>query len=421
MCASRTLVKTIALAAMVSQVSVAEAACPADSTGSHWGVSATVTPGSVIVMDEYQRQWQQDKRNMAVGVKVSHCALPSDSDAFASDYGYPTLSLGMKYSFNHGVTMHRTTDWNMAKMVDYESRMGNVVSFYGSFERSFFRSRRWTASYEMNFGVAYSQTKYNKDNNVDDELIGSRWLIHFGGGIYAGYRFAHDWGLKAGVEYYHYSNGALNRPNKGANFIGPVVGVAYQPYYEDIVNGRSSFKPTTFKPYWYLNFAAALGGKTLDEDWQKTQFNTEEGQPDYRTSKFHFYTAYSLRAAAMYRYARRWASGIGADFFYGTYASHIEDLDNEAGRQEKHSPVSFGLSACHEVFYHRLSLAVSLGWYLYRHMGATAKDMETPYYEHIGLRYALPVLDGLQVGVDVKAHKTKADLTEVVLVLPVKL
>lgn len=393
-----------------------------DSVIQRWGVEMAVTPGKALVMDEYQRKWQKGKRNFAIDVGFVKVSLPCDSDAFAYDYGYPVLGIGLSYSLNHDVTMHRSAvdDWGLAQEVGYDSRMGDVISLYGSFDRSFFRTRRWSASYVLNFGVAYSRLKYNTYNNIDNELIGSRWLIHFGGSLYAKYHFARDWGIKAGVDYYHYSNGALNRPNKGANFVGPVLGIVYEPYYGEITR-NGSYIPDEFHPYYYVNIVAAFGGKTLDEDWKKTQFNTEIGEPDYRTSDFHFYTAWSVRSAIMYRYARRWASGVGADIFYGNYAHHVEYLDEAAGRYLKHSPVSVGLSAHHEAFYKRFSLAMSIGCYLYRHMGYGAKHIETPYYEHIGLRYAFPAVGGMQVGVDVKAHRTKADLTEVVLVVPVSL
>ena len=95
--------------------------------------------------------------------------------------------------------------------------------------------------------------------------------------------------------------------------------------------------------------------------------------------------AYSAQVDLMWRYARRWASGIGADISYGTYADRVRDLDEAAGRSLPHSPWSFGLGLRHEAYYHRLSLDMALGVYLYRHMGASAKEIEKPYYERIGI------------------------------------
>ena len=61
------------------------------------------------------------------------------------------------------------------------------------------------------------------------------------------------------------------------------------------------------------------------------------------------------------------------------------------------------------------------GVYLYRHMGASAKETEKPYYERIGIFYTIPRFHHLRVGCSVKAHLTKADLTEIVISLPFRL
>ena len=118
----------------------------------------------------------------------------------------------------------------------------------------------------------------------------------------------------------------------------------------------------------------------------------------------------------MYRYARRWSSGVGVDLFYASAARRIRQLDQAAGHtDERHSPWSVGIAAKHEVWWHQFALTMSLGVYLYRHMGFTARDEEKPYYERIGIKYEIPHMHGLTIGANVKAHLTKADQTEITL------
>jgi hypothetical protein len=388
-----------------------------------FGLEVGAQPGWVIAADPYERKWLKGNFAMAVNVGLRYSALPCDSDAYARDFGYPTFSVGVKYGMNHSVTMHRESDpaWGLLEPVDYTSRMGNTVTVYGSFERPFFRTRRWQADYTLSFGVGYTKSKYNTHDAIDNELIGSRWLIYFGAGLHATYRITHDIGLRAGLEFYHHSNGALNRPNKGANVVGPSLSVVYEPYYEELASHGRHVKTTPFKPFTFMDFAVGIGAKTLNEDWQRTQFDTPPGESDYRTSKFRRYITYSVQASVMRRYARRWASGAGVDVFYGSYASHVEKMDLEKGINIEHSPWSLGLSAKHRVYYHNLALHTSLGIYLFRRMGDNAKQVETPYYEHIGLHYSFPSLQRLTVGIDVKAHKTKADYTELVVSFPIRL
>lgn len=387
----------------------------------HWGAEVEFLPGKAINMDEYQKKWMKGNNNYTFGIRVNYISHPCDSDDFAADYDYPTISAGIRYSRNNNITMHRNADeaWPLIEPVDYDSRMGDIITFYGMFSRPFFRTKRWEADYSLAFGVGYSNEKYNTHNAIDNELIGSRWLIYFGAGLHATYRVAANWGLKAGLEFYHHSNGALNRPNKGANILAPSVALCYYPYMESLTNS-GEYRPSRFNKYWYCNFTLGVGGKTLLEDWQKTQFETAPGEDGYRTDKFKFHAAYSMQIDVMCRYARRWASGIGADIFYGTYSSYIEDMDRQQGHTISHSPWSVGIAAKHNVYYHNISLAMSLGYYLYREMGHNASINEKPYYERIGLHYTFPSLGGLTIGCNVKAHLTKADLTEFVISYPIK-
>lgn len=397
-------------------------------TARHVGYSVFVLPQWQIAMDEYERKWLRDKFAFSFGAELNYRALPSDNDAFAEDYNYPTLSAGLKLSLNNGVTMRRTADpsWGKAQMVDYDSRLGDMVTLYGSFTRPLLRRGRWELNYMLRAGVGYGPFIYNKKDNIDNELIGSAFNIYFGAGITASYQITSDLAITAGLLYGHHSNGALARPNKGENHFGPMVGVrslptATAPHTAPEGDTNVCRQGIGAVGGAYLDFRLGLGGKTLLEDWQKTQFYTEPDEPDYRTEDFHFYMSYSASAAFMYRYARRWASGIGADVYYGTYYKHVRDLDEAAGRTVPHSPWSIGISARHEVYYHNLSLDLALGIYLHRQMGSNAKEVEQPYYERVGVFYTFPKLGHLKIGASVQAHRTKADLTELQVSFPVRL
>ena len=394
---------------------------------SHWGFSASISPGRLIVMDDYQKRWQRKKQTMAFAVEANHTELPSDDNPYASDFNYPLISFGAKLNFND-ITMHRSPDpaWGMAQEVDYDSRMGNVLTAYATFTRTIYRQRHWSFDYSLGTGISYAEHKYSNGNNIDNELIGSRFLVYFTCGLHATYRFARQWGVMGGVEFYHHSNGALNRPNKGANIVGPVLGVRYMPYYDEVLNGAKTATASTkqFNRYWFVNIGASIGAKTLNEDWQLTQFHTHPDSARYRTGRFRMYTAYALQADVMWRYARRWATGLGTDLFYGTYADRVKEVEPLLMRQEeplKVSPWSWGLALKHHVYYGNLSAQMSLGYYLYRHMGTNAKEVEQPYYERIGVHYSFPKLGGLSIGASIKAHLTKADLTELTVSMPIVL
>ena len=383
-----------------------------------WALDAAV--GHVVKTDAYERMWLHGNQAQSYGIECRF--VQPHSDVFAADYGFPTLGIGLRYGHYRGVTMHKAAspDWGQAQMVDYQSRMGDIVTAYAFFERPLYRSKHWEADYRIDIGLGWGANPYNKHTNIDNELIGSRLLIYFGAGAHATYYPLPDYGLRVGLEFAHHSNGALNRPNKGVNLLSPMVGIVHQPRNTSKpctntpANAASSLSSLKHKPV-YATLSIGVGGKTLLEDWLQTQYATSPDNPQYRKESFHVYYSLSAQADVMYRYARRWSSGVGLDLFYSSAAKHIRAIDESYGRTLHHSPWSVGLAAKHEVWWHDLALTMSLGCYLYRHMGYSAKTEEKPYYERIGLKYVFPRLHGLSIGANVKAHLTKADQTEFVV------
>lgn len=402
-----------------------------------------LNPGSVLALDEYVKKWLKDDKTYSAALELHYLPLNYGEEAetecqkYAVDYNYPTFSFGLRYNFNRGTEMHKDEDpsWGEAIPVGYTSRLGDVVTLYSRFSRPLWHipigKTELTVSYYLGGGAGYSITTYNKENSIDNEFIGSHLNIYFTAGAEALWRFARNWGISAGVDFSHHSNGALYRPNKGSNYIGPFIGLAYYPGMEekgehthlkkDECNGQTSIHSDVFPKTLYLELSLGIGAKTLLEDWQKTQYHTSPEAPEYRKEDFSVYAAFSFQADVMYRYARRWASGIGADVFYGSYSKHIKALDHEDGFTDRHSPWSLGIAAKHEVFYNNLSMRMGLGYYLFRRMGHSAKEIEKPYYERVGLHYSFPALNGLSIGFNVNAHLTKADFTEIQLSYPVRL
>ncbi len=389
----------------------------------HWGFTVSVMKSEIIALDKNQRKYLKEKENGSVALELNHINLPSDHDSYAKDFNYPSLSIGLRYTMNNRVRFHRTPDlaWDKIEEVPYDSRLGNTLSLYGTFQRAIHRNRHWETSYSLSGGIGYTNKWYNINNNIDNDFIGTPLLIYFGAGIHQTYRFAREWGVRASLEFVHHSNGALYRPNKGSNCVGPSVGIVYYPYYETFIREHDSFQSAPFKKFLYLDLTAGIGAKTLVEDWQITQFRTPKTDPNYRTGDFKRYATYSLQANLMYRYARRWASGIGIDAFYNTYAPHIEQLERKEGNIIDCKPWSFGIAGKHETFFHNLSVNVALGTYLYRRMGSIDRELGGRIYERIGVNYSFPSLNGLKLGINVKAHTTKADFTELVITYPFRL
>lgn len=92
-----------------------------------------------------------------------------------------------------------SNSWRYIEEVDYDSKMGNIITLYGQFNRPVWQNNRWQVGYDLDIGVGYSHRKYNVENGIDNEMIGARWNIFFGMGANASYRVGKNWGLTGGV------------------------------------------------------------------------------------------------------------------------------------------------------------------------------------------------------------------------------
>ena len=59
----------------------------------HWGYEAEMQVGQILKLDKFQKAYIKGKSDYSWAFKFNHVSLPSDSDAYAYGYHYPTFSL----------------------------------------------------------------------------------------------------------------------------------------------------------------------------------------------------------------------------------------------------------------------------------------------------------------------------------------
>lgn len=383
--------------------------------------------GNMLKMDIYQKLWLHQNRLQSWQVGWRWKTPSQQQDPFARAYHYPEWALQLSIGNFREVKMQKYPHpfWEQLQTVHYASDMGYLFSLYGQFSRPLWHHHKWTAGYALEEGLSWNTRPYNSYDNVDNELTGSALLIHFGASAWLSYQFAPRWTVRGDLAFRHVSNGATDRPNKGANWLAPTLTLQYAlPTREKTTPSaihflhQPLFDQQQIPRYWYTEFSGSIGLKTLLEDWLVTQYQTAPDAHNYRTEHFQRYPIYSLQTAFMRRYATQWATGLGMDLFYLGYASQLRTY--AFNQNAAVSPWSLGLALKHEAFYHRWAMSIQLGYYLLRHTGQWSKGQETPYYERVALRYYFPLSfaarpRSLFLGLGIKAHSTKADFTELTL------
>ena len=128
----------------------------------------------------------------------------------------------------------------------------------------------------------------------------------------------------------------------------------------------------------------------------------------------------------MYRYALRYATGIGIDMFYSSNMKELEAADRilygdaAVDASPGYDPISVGIAVVQEVYWKNFAVHVAIGAYPYRHKGVNDKELNEKmddrergwHYEKAGFRYYFPKLGDTYLGFAIKSHSIKAEYLE---------
>lgn len=366
---------------------------------------------NIVMRDEklVKRGW-----GGSYGVFVNSQANPLDSAISVYDrvFGFPTLEAGFQLLDYSHTRLHTGN-------TPYQSRVGYVWTPYIAFRRDIYRNRKWSFGYGLENGLTLCSNPYDAATNVDNDMIGQHLSIYFGLGAFAGYRITPETELSIGFEFKHVSNGATDRPNKGSNSFGLTLrgrcdlnrpGSDNGLTFEQRLARLRAFRREPFESYMYLDINATVGFRTMYEEWLLRRDVLPEDDPRYHDGKLGLHTVWSTSLVPMFRYNQVHASGLGLEYSFGGYTGRAPLVEKEMGldRTYPHSKHTLTISGYHEVYYKRLSLAMSVGTFLFRQHGWVQTKYEPPVFETVGIRYYPKFFTPFYIGYNLKANGGKA-------------
>ncbi|MBQ1201334.1 MAG: acyloxyacyl hydrolase [Alistipes sp.] len=348
---------------------------------------------------------------VALGIQTS----PERENPFAEAFGFPLIDIG--------VSVARVENFQFSD----QTRFGNLYSAYGSFERSLWRTRRFSAGYLLNFGVTYNPDKYDPVNNPGNNWLSSPFMAYFGAGVFGKVHIGKRWEVGANFMFRHFSNGRLSLPNEALNGMGVGVFARYRMADYDYKKYKTKYG---FERNYDrgMHYMIVVGGglHTCMAEWNAyVESQADPVKKLEAADRLKAHPKFSLGFDALYRYSMRYATGLGVDLFYSSNMKSLEASDrvfygNEAvDNSPGYNPLSVGIAVVQEVYWGNFAVHVAVGAYPYRHKGVNGAEAKAAgdrergwHYEKAGFRYYFPKLGDTFVGFAIKSHSIKAEYLE---------
>ena len=280
-------------------------------------------------------------------------------------FRYPSLGVGVYHGTNGN-----------------DEILGETTAFYGFISSPYHSEKKLSFGYKFSGGLSYLSKKFDIKDNIYNTAIGSNFNVFI--------NFAFDLKIKlfnekaffkTGFGMTHFSNGKIQSPNLGLNFIDWHFTAAYY-----LGNQNKKLKkefPKRDKHTFYLIMAG--GAK-------------EDNEPNLGK-----YFAGNLTLEYEYAVMKKSSWGLGLDYFFDgvIYDSYKKQNDKEAFAHAGR----IGLHLGYVFNYNKVGFIVQLGRYLKPYY-----TINGYIYSRIGLRAKLS--KHLIANLTMKTHWAKADIVE---------
>jgi len=254
--------------------------------------------------------------------------------------------------------------------------LGYPVSVYGVIGLPIKRWKRIQFYSEFQYGMAGGWKKYDEAENAYNLAIGSSITVHVAGEVNAKVNLTKNTDLGVGASFVHFSNGGMERPNRGMNILSTSAKLNYyfggKPNVADVkVESPREKSRSLFLMLGYGNHQ--LVEHELDSN---------------------YFAIAGISAIYMEQFSQAFRLGIGTDVNYW-FGLNANDDGTIAPRDASNFTLGFILQP--EIIIDRLTLSGGIGIYaLHRNYGNF-----TQTYQRLGARFDL--YKNLSFGVNVRA------------------
>ena len=259
---------------------------------------------------------------------------------------------------------------------------GREIAFYPYFITHIISKKKFSLDNQIGMGLSYVTKRFDLDNNYQDIGVGSKMNIHFNFKLGGKYQLQKKVFLNSGIAFDHFSNGNLQEPNLGINYVTFYGGIGY------LIGDQSekiSHQVEPHKPGNEFNVIYSFGAKHS------------------RALQSNLYFTSSVSLELRRKLFRKFHMAIGPDLFYDSSAK--TDMQNVAVYKTIYN-YRTGIHISQEFVYDKLSLVLQEGVYLL----LVDKVNYNVMYNRGIIRYKIS--DQLFINISMKSHLHILDYPE---------
>ena len=254
--------------------------------------------------------------------------------------------------------------------------IGYPISYYGILGIPIYRWSKLELFTEFQFGLTSNWVKYDSITNPYNIVIGGGLTVHLNIGINGSYPITKNLDLGAGISFVHFSNGGMERPNRGFNLYAPSIELKY--HIGNRPKTREIKSPGRLEHSNDLYFMMGYGNHQLVEHELDSNYFAIGG----------------LTAIYFHQFSNAFRLGAGTDFNYWWGLNANPDGTIGARTWEN---LTIGLLLQPEMIIDRLTLVGGIGIYA-RHLHYGSFNQT---YQRLGVRY--DIYKNISFGVNVRA------------------
>lgn len=240
-------------------------------------------------------------------------------------YNYPEYGLGFFYSTLGNDMVH-----------------GKEFAIYPYFSVNLISKSKFSLYKQIGFGLSYVTRKFDLRSNYLNVSVGSHINFHFNSRLGFNYNLLKSTMLNAGISFDHFSNGNMQEPNLGINYVTFFSGLTYK------LGSSTAPQKIELNPH-------------VRENYLELFYNVGGKRTRALASDFYYTTSISLQAVR--RAYRGFNIGTGIDFFYDqSVKTEMQALKTSEFKKIYNFQSGIHLSLA--MVYNRLTIGLQQGVYI---------------------------------------------------------